>query len=150
MQQAIGRIGRRKSLPGTAILQTYTPDDPLINALKTNNRDLFYQKEIENRKQEFMPPFSRLGSIVVSGIIKEEVEFCCRQLAKSVINKEEVQIFGPAPAPIEFLNNRHRYRFLIICNKKYSIQNYIKTWLSKLGTTKNIKIQVDIDPINFL
>lgn len=190
LQQVIGRVGRRKENIGQVILQTYCKESSLIESLVNQTRDLFYNTELENRKKEFMPPFSKLVSIVISSYFLEEVTNFSKDLARHIkhINTNtniidshktdiknnsseeakkaytnnisnnnsnnnftsEVRVFGPAPAPIEYLNKRYRYRFLIIYKKNYKIQSYIKDWLSYVKINKKIKLQIDIDPINFL
>jgi primosomal protein N' (replication factor Y) len=122
----------------------------MIRSLKNYDRDLFYKSELDSRKSEFMPPFSKLVAVIISGYLINEVLTAVKVLQKNIVKDINVQVFGPAPAPIEVLNNRYRYRFLLIYKKTFKIQNYIKNWLSPFKSFKKIDIIIDVDPINFL
>lgn len=54
--QVIGRAGREEN--GTALIQTYNPDNYIIELAKKNDYNAFYDLEIEMRKALNYPPFS--------------------------------------------------------------------------------------------
>src|SRR4029077_519128 len=57
--QAIGRAGRG-TLPGRAIIQTYQPEHPAIQAAALADRTAFYDAELALRERFGSPPFGRL------------------------------------------------------------------------------------------
>jgi primosomal protein N' (replication factor Y) len=59
LTQAVGRAGRGER-PGLAIIQTYQPDHPAIQAVATGNAKAFYDAELDVRRQFGSPPFGRL------------------------------------------------------------------------------------------
>jgi len=61
-----------------------------------------------------------------------------------------IDIFGPAPAPLAIIRKRHRWRFLLKSTHPVALQSYIRKWMGNVNIPKNIKLQVDIDPISFL
>ena len=67
-----------------------------------------------------------------------------------LINKKNVKIFGPAPAPIYFLRGRFRRRFLIKSDKNVNIQDVILNWTRKTNIPNHIKLTIDIDPFSFM
>ena len=62
--QAIGRAGRGDR-PGRAIIQTYQPDHPAIQAAATGDRSAFYDAELALRRRFGSPPFGRLVKLTV-------------------------------------------------------------------------------------
>ncbi|GAI23571.1 unnamed protein product, partial [marine sediment metagenome] len=65
---------REISFPKEVIIQTFNPEDHCIVALKEQDYNYFYQKEIELRKELDYPPFTHIIKIVILGEEKEAVE----------------------------------------------------------------------------
>ena len=61
----------------------------------------------------------------------------------------EVNVLGPVLAPITKLRNRYRCRLLIRYPKNLFIQKYLSESLNRIKITSGIKLEVDVDPINF-
>ena len=61
----------------------------------------------------------------------------------------EVNVLGPVPAPITKLKKKYRCRILIRYPKNLFIQKYLSRLLSKIKIKSGIKLEVDVDPINF-
>jgi len=78
------------------------------------------------------------------------VDDLARVIAGSAPYNSEVQILGPAIAPIAILRGRHRRRFLVKCSKNVNIQKVLKSWLQKIKVPSNAKVEIDIDPYNFM
>ena len=70
---------------------------------------------------------------------------------KSKIPKinNEVNVLGPVFAPITKLRNRYRCRLLIRYPKNLFMQKYLSETLNRIKITSGIKLEVDVDPINF-
>ena len=60
----MGRAGRGDR-PGRAILQTYQPDHPAIQAVATGDAARFYAAELALRERFGSPPFGRLVKLTV-------------------------------------------------------------------------------------
>jgi primosomal protein N' (replication factor Y) len=90
-----------------------------------------------------------MAAIIVSGRNLHEVHESCLNLSRSMPNIDNVDIYGPAPAPLSRLKGRHRQRFLIHEKKGRKIQKIIQHWLSKVPQTSGVNITIDIDPQNF-
>jgi primosomal protein N' (replication factor Y) len=148
LHQVAGRCGRGHK-PGHVYIQTFAPTYPVINALKTFNRDAFLQLELQNRKMGYLPPFSRQASLIVSGEDEAQVKLLCNQLFQRLPSQDQVMVFGPAPAPLFKLRGKYRYRFLVQGAKQALLQPYIQQWLSNVSISKTIKLTIDIDPISF-
>ena len=61
----------------------------------------------------------------------------------------EVNILGPVLAPIAKLKKKYRCRILIRYPKNLFIQKYLSRSLNKIKVASGIKLEVDVDPINF-
>ncbi len=64
-------------------------------------------------------------------------------------NIKEVNVLGPVLAPISKLRKKFRCRILIRYPKDLFIQKYLLKTFNKIKLTSGIKLEVDVDPINF-
>jgi primosomal protein N' (replication factor Y) len=60
-----------------------------------------------------------------------------------------VNVLGPVLAPIKRLRKKYRCRILIRYPKNLFIQKYLSKSFNKIKVTSGIKLEVDVDPINF-
>jgi len=60
-----------------------------------------------------------------------------------------VNVLGPVLAPITKLKKKYRCRILIRYPKNLFIQKYLSKSLNKIKIASGIKLEVDVDPINF-
>ncbi len=149
LEQVSGRAGRAEK-PGFVYLQTYNPDNPIISALLRQDRDFFLNTEANERMHAGHPPFGRFAAVILSGTDLKILEDFARQFAGRKPETDSVIVYGPAPAPIARLNNRHRIRFLIKTDRKLSIQKFMRQWLGNLKPPASVRLVTDIDPINFM
>ncbi len=154
LHQVVGRAGRDAGI-GRGFLQTHQPDHPVMRALIAQDREAFYDAEIELREKTHYPPFGRLASIVVSGADKHETMAYARDLARAApINenaKEGVRVLGPAEAPLALIRGRHRMRLLLKAARNYDLSAYLRRLLAKAPKRRGtIKLDIDVDPQSFL
>ncbi len=97
-----------------------------------------------------MPPYGRLAALILSGANAESVASFAFELARQAPVGEKIAVLGPAPAPLSMIRGRHRYRFLIKCTKDIHIQSVLGKWLQGRKVPNNIRLQIDIDPYNFM
>lgn len=152
MHQVAGRAGRESGAddPGRVFLQTFMPDNRVMQSLASGERDGFFMAEIAARETAHMPPFSRLAAIIVSGRNEKQVEEVSRALAKAAPHADGLEILGPSPAALYRLRGAYRRRFLLVGRKELHIQKTIGDWLGSLKIPSAVKIQIDIDPVSFL
>ena len=154
LHQVVGRAGRDAGI-GRGFLQTHQPDHPVMRALMAQDREAFYDAEIELREKTHYPPFGRLASIVVSGADKHETMAYARELARAApINenaKDGVRLLGPAEAPLALIRGRHRMRLLLKAARNYDLSAYLRRLLAKAPKRRGtIKLDIDVDPQSFL
>ena len=148
LYQVAGRAGRG-DIPGEVYLQSYFPENETIKDLTNMDREKFYKKELNIRMRANLPPISKMAAIIVSGKNISDVQQACLKLSKSTPKIDNVDFYGPAPAPLSRLKGKHRLRFLIHEKKGRKIQKIILHWLSKVPQTPGVTITTDIDPQNF-
>ena len=73
LHQVVGRAGREEGR-GYGFLQTHHPEHPVMRALIAQDREAFYDAEIEVREKTGYPPFGRLASLLISGGDKHAAE----------------------------------------------------------------------------
>jgi len=149
LAQVAGRAGR-EDRPGLAMLQTVDVTNPVMQALLGGDRDTFLKSEADARRFATMPPFGRLAGLVLSAPDEARLIQAMQQLASARPNYHGVTIFGPSMAPLGFLRGRYRGRALIQAEKTVDLQAVITSWLEGVSLASGVRLQVDIDPYNFL
>ena len=149
MAQVAGRSGRGVK-PGRALVQTYLPEHPLMQALKKGERDSYLDQEKLIRENAGLPPYGRLAAIIISGADAPSTERFARALGNAMPLAEGVTVLGPAQAPIALVRGRHRWRFLVKAKREVNIQGFLKLWLQDVKPKGSLALQVDVDPYNFL
>lgn len=150
LNQVIGRAGREKG-QGTGYLQTHQPNHPVIQALVACDRDAFYESEIGARERTHYPPFGRLAALVISAADRADAEGYAKKLAAIAPREDQVQVLGPAEAPLAVVRGRHRFRLLVKSTRGYDLSAYMRDWMAAAPKTKgSLQVEVDIDPQSFL
>lgn len=150
LSQVTGRAGRtgKKSL---GLLQTYQPEHPVMKAIVSGDAEAFYERETEERQRAGMPPFGRLAGIIVSAATRQEAESHARALRRAAPAAPDIQVLGPAEAPLALIGGRHRFRLLIHGERRSDIQKFARTLLAAAERPRgSVRVQVDIDPQSFL
>jgi primosomal protein N' (replication factor Y) len=149
LNQVSGRAGREK-LKGRVYLQTYNPEQPLMKMIQQNKRDDFLEQEARERANAHMPPFSRLASIIITARDEGKATEAARALGRNFPAAEGVTLYGPAPAQMYRVRGQYRQRLLIRAEKNLNIQKLIREWIGAVKLPSSIRVDIDIDPQNFL
>jgi primosomal protein N' (replication factor Y) len=149
LSQVSGRAGR-ETQPGRALLQTYDPAQPVMQALLQGDRDRFLEVELHERQAAMMPPYTRLAALIVSADDQMAAENAAALLGRTAPRGEGVAVYGPAPAPLSLLRNRFRFRLLLKAERSISVQKTISDWLGRAKVPPVVRVQVDVDPYSFM
>jgi primosomal protein N' (replication factor Y) (superfamily II helicase) len=149
LYQVAGRAGRADR-PGRVLVQTFMPENRVMEALASGERERFIEAEIAARRDAAMPPFGRLVGLVVSSPDPDAAADGARRLARTAPNDGKVRVLGPAPAPLALLRGRHRHRLLLMAPKEVAVQGLVRPWLSRAALPRQVRVQVDVDPYSFL
>ncbi|MEL6885192.1 MAG: primosomal protein N' [Pseudomonadota bacterium] len=150
MRQVAGRAGRAEK-PGTALLQTYQPEHPVIRAILAGDEEGFWRAEAAEREAAGVPPYGRMAGIILSGPDVAQVFDAGNLLARNTapLSRVGAQVFGPAPAPIARIRGRHRVRLLVKAGKGVPLQSAIAQWIAQVRIRGDLRLAVDIDPQSF-
>ena len=148
LSQVAGRAGRSE-IPGEVIIQTFNPDNYVIECVKNNNYDRFYLQEMQFRKNLKYPPYYYLVSIKVIGKIYEKTIENSQKVKKYLadnLNKETI-VLGPTTASVFKFNNEYRMQIII----KYKFDDKLMETLKDLdnifSSNKDNYLEIDFNPL---
>lgn len=135
LTQVVGRAGRGDT-PGSALIQTLSPEHQVINLAARQDYDSFYALEIGIRQTLRYPPFSDLTVITFTGqdearVLRGAAKF--RDSLHAILKDPQYQaadysVLGPAPCPVPKINYNFRYRVTLRCR----LNNPIRALLGHL------------------
>ena len=147
--QVAGRAGRG-STPGRVLMQTYQPDHPVLTAICSGARDEFMAGDMAGRRAAKMPPYGQLIAIIVEGEREATLMKYCNDLAAAAPTLNGAKIMGPIAAQIYQIRNWYRMRFLVAGGATAALQPAVAHWLGKVKQPANIRVKIDVNPINFM
>jgi primosomal protein N' (replication factor Y) (superfamily II helicase) len=163
--QVAGRSGRGED-PGRVILQTYSPDHPVIQAVVRQQYADFVETELSYRQDLNYPPFGKLIALRLSGMEATTVQQTAESIAQwlrsalaAPASLDEAdrpspqpsayEILGPAPATIVRVSRRYRWQILLKCLSDTTPPQAFWDELRSLCPTQ-VGLTIDIDPIHLL
>lgn len=158
LTQVVGRAGRGNKT-GRAIIQTYTPDNDVIQCAARQDYEAFYEQELRMRRMRKQPPFHDLLVISASGAEETAVLCGCMRLREAInealgkapYDQYDYQLLGPAPATVAKVNNRYRYRITLRIKNTKEIRQLVAHLLRKSITdkrNKSVSFFADFDPLD--
>ena len=146
--QLSGRAGRF-SRDSIIVYQTINPEHQVLTNIIQNKPESFFIKELSLRKENNLPPFSRLISLIISSESKENSFRGAIEIKIKIEKIKGIQVLGPIDSPIFKKKKKYRTRLLIRSDSKILCQKYLLNVLENLKISRKIKLTVDVDPINF-
>ena len=156
LTQVAGRAGRGE-FKGRVFFQTYNPEFYALESAKSQNYADFYKKEIVAREDFDYPPFSQIIRIIMSSTNKFRAEKSAQEVAlrlRTMTGKfgytERLDVLGPTPCVIERINSLWRFQILIKNRLEDKGHQFISSFLNKINAPKDIRMTVDVDPLDIL
>ena len=149
LHQVAGRAGRAEA-PGRVLLQTFSPEHPVMQALVGGDLAAFMAAEAEGRRPGGWPPFGRLAALIVSAESAGVADAVANALGAAAPREDGVVVLGPAPAPLAVLRGRHRRRLLLKARRDVAVQPLLRAWLAAVRVGGGVRVDVDVDPVSFL
>lgn len=152
LTQVAGRAGR-ENLPGKVIIQTYNPENFSIICAQKQNYNMFYETEIELRKQLKYPPFCDIILIGFNSYSENEIKNVSKKVYDELqrnMNQEKFKIYKPMPCPIDKIQNRYRWRIIIKGVMDKEANEVFNQVIMKIYSEniKDTRISIDINPNN--
>ncbi|MBC8207945.1 MAG: primosomal protein N' [Desulfobulbaceae bacterium] len=156
LSQVAGRAGRG-DVAGRVMVQTYRPDHYAVELARQHDYETFFEREIALRSSPCFPPLVRLVNLQISGGRDPQVRQAAQDLAAFCRNimKElglQLELLGPAPAPLERLRDRYRWQLLVKSKSCGDLQRLC----GRITEARNdlsrgdLAIVIDVDPENLL
>ena len=147
--QVSGRSGRGDRT-GEVVIQTHTPYASPIQFARKADFDGFLLEELEQRREFQYPPFRHLIRHLFRGRNPNKVTFYIEQWAKQVekVLGKEIEIRGPAPAPIEKIRDEYRFQLWYFVSNVGSIIDRLAHLRKSFKLDKDVIEQMDVDPMN--
>jgi primosomal protein N' (replication factor Y) len=157
LSQVAGRAGRGDN-PGRVIVQTYTPDHYAFQHLMAHDYRGFFEAESEFRRALNFPPFGRLVNLRLDGPKLAEVEKKAHELAgrlrelqgRNPKYRDQIEVLGPASAPIEKLRNRYRWQLLLRSKHSGVLLEFARQARDLFPRARNVRLHIDVDPYSML
>jgi len=124
LTQVCGRSGRAR--PGTAIVQTYSPEHPAIAFAARHDYDGFARAELAERRGLRWPPFVRLAQLGAIGRSRRAVEDAIGGWAAVLREDPRFEVLGPAPYAVARVNEEWRYRLAVRAKDNDAIRTAIR------------------------
>lgn len=159
--QMSGRAGRHVAAgekPGRVVIQTYNTQHDSILFAQQHDFEGFAQSEINFRQQLNYPPCGKLVSFRIQGTHMNRVEETADTLARRAYalksqypQYQNIEVLGPAQAPLAKLRGQFRYHLLIKSPQPQGVNAFVRQLLGNQEWVQNsTKILVDIDPMSLL
>ncbi len=161
ISQVAGRAGRGEK-GGRVAIQSAMGDHPAVRAAAAHDYLEFAARELDARREHFWPPFAELVRVVVrgpdaakvserAGQVAGKIRSAMDELGGSLPGTRSPKLLGPAPCPLERLDENWRWHLLLKCPHG--------DWLKQLlphvrkaaaGRRGKIRAVVDVDPGSML
>jgi primosomal protein N' (replication factor Y) len=151
ISQVSGRAGRGDKL-GKVIIQTYDPENPIIQFASQHDFKNFYEYEIKMRQIMNNPPFTDIIYVLLTSQNENELiktSNKLRYIFEEALKHEDVKILGPSPCHISKIKNTFRWNMIFkgkVVEYYYKIN---KILYNELGNSP-ISFSMDINPNNML
>lgn len=152
LTQVAGRSGRAEE-SGKVVLQTYSPENPVLRQAINYDYLGFFRNELSIRKATAFPPFTD----VVRVLISSENDDYALDATKSIHgelnliyqeNRDDFRFFGCMKAPLKRLQNKFRYQVLMrISAGKKELLDRIFFTIDKYNS-RNIFVSLEINSNN--
>jgi primosomal protein N' (replication factor Y) len=150
--QVAGRAGRGEK-NGRVLIQTRNPGHYCWQFVRENDYEGFFTREIALRQTMGYPPFVKLALVRISMPLDQpdaELLSAFGSRMRALCLAAGVRLLGPAPAPLAVLRGRKRFQCLLKADTWPAIRGVYAQMRKALAKEKNVRISVDLDPMDML
>ncbi len=155
LTQVAGRAGRGER-EGRVIFQTFQPNEPAITCAVHHDYVAFAKDELGKRKELGYAPYGRLVAVRIDAPdealaekVAERIATVARQCEACVSG--DVDVLGPAPAPIARVRGRFRQRVILRGRDRKRLREVALAILACIDEGLGpARASVDVDPVNML
>lgn len=148
--QVSGRSGRGDE-KGQVVVQTYDPENYILQFAVNYDYENFYKNEIAIRKSAAFPPFAMIVRVMVTG---EDEKKCVEVLKKVYFELEDIYkansgkflFFNKMRAPIKRIQNKERFQVLMRLADDSLLKDIYS--VAAENKTKDVLVYVEENPEN--
>lgn len=151
--QVAGRAGRR-SKRGEVIIQTYSPEHPLIAEVMNYDIDGHIARVLHERRLFRFPPYTKMIEVEILHRDPRTADEGARYLYDQMHSRYGVRIEVPFEPSIGKLRNLYRRIITIKIERKNDVIARLKAdlvhWVSFMKHTaglKSVRVNIDVDPV---
>lgn len=147
LSQVAGRAGRSNK-PGEVLIQTYNPQNYILECVANNNYLNFYNYEMKTRQILKYPPYYYLTSIKIAS---KDYQLCSAEITKvrkyltTKLNPNTI-VLGPTPAANFKINNVYRFQIILKYKREPQLLQTLKELDKIYILNKNANLEIDINP----
>ena len=159
LTQVIGRAGRRGT-QGKAVIQTFTPDNPIIELAARQDYTGFYELEIASRRMMHYPPYTDLFLLGFTGGAEETVKQASRwalEWLRTAAKEDYADLpmiaLDPTPASVLRVAGKYRYKLLIKAKNTLRMRQMMRQMMQAFGgspLSRQVSLYMDINPASML
>lgn len=161
LTQVSGRAGRHVKpgeAPGRVLIQTYNPDHPSLEYSQKTDFRGFAEYEMQSRAPLNYPPSGKLTAFRIQGTQAARVlegarllAMRAQQLKNHHQNYANIEVLGPAEAPIAKLRGQYRYHLLVKGTDFKFLNSFVHQLLGdQKWLPPAVRVSVDVDPLHLL
>jgi|TARA_B100000315_G_scaffold132831_1_gene122376 primosomal protein N' (replication factor Y) len=139
--QVAGRAGRAGK-PGEVWIQSMQPDNPVLTSLIETDYAGFAAVELDVREAAGLPPFRPMALLRAESESSAAAAGFLQTLKQRVSGAE---VYGPAPAPITRVANRHRHQLMLLADDRGPLHSAIRR-LRGTAAPRGVRWAIDVDP----
>jgi primosomal protein N' (replication factor Y) len=154
LEQVAGRAGRAER-EGRVMVQTFNPEHPAIECLRTHDYERFVQTEVRARREAGYPPAVRALALRLEGRQAAAVRTSAEEVARLLLALANpgpppgLRLLGPAEAPIPLIRGVHRWQIWIFASEARLIAAAAQRALAA-KLVAGVRLRVDVDPQSVL
>ena len=148
VMQVAGRAGRAER-PGRVRVQTFHPEHPIFEPLRRHDYPAFADMELAERRAAGLPPYAPLALLRADASDPDALHGFLEQAREAGEAIGGARFLGPAPAPVERLEGRHRGQLLILAPDRATLHRALGPWaprLEGLAGGREPRWSLDVDP----
>ena len=145
LSQTAGRAGRAGG-EGLVLIQTLKPSEPVMQFAVNHDFNGFANKEMEDRRAAFYPPFCKLVEISCGSRDEDLLRHTVERLEALLRANKNLMVLGPVDAFVPIVQNVHWAKFYVktqdlapVRKILHPIVNAAKPWV------QNVEIKVEIE-----
>ncbi len=157
LAQVAGRAGRGVK-GGHVIIQTRLVTHHAVQCAVTHDYQCFVSHELVQRHSPPYPPVTSLANVILSGHDENQVAEAAQaatawlQRLATVRKLADVQVIGPAPAPVERIKQRWRWHLLLRTPDSRQLTTVLRYFATRftIPDRSSLRLTIDRDPVSLM